>query len=47
MVEGGVMLASGASYITISPTMIQIFAPTILINGMTIVNDGALAVAIA
>jgi hypothetical protein len=47
MVEGGVMLASGASYITISPTMIQIFAPTILINGMTIVNYGALAVAIA
>jgi hypothetical protein len=46
MVEGGVMLSSGASYITISPTMVQIVSPTILINGLTIVNDGALAVAL-
>lgn len=45
MIEGGVMLMSGASYITVSPTMIQIFSPTILINGLTIVNNGALAVA--
>lgn len=45
MIEGGVMLTSGASYITVSPTMIQIFSPTIMINGLMIVNDGALAVA--
>jgi hypothetical protein len=46
MVEGGVMLSSGASFITISPTMVQIVSPTITINGLMIVNDGALAVAL-
>jgi hypothetical protein len=46
MVEGGVMFVSGASSITISPTMVQIISPMITINGVMIVNDGALAVAI-
>jgi hypothetical protein len=46
MVEGGVMLMSGASSIVISESMIQIISPTILINGVMIVNDGALAVAL-
>ena len=45
MIEGGVMLVSGASYIAVSPTMVKIFSPTIMINGLMIVNDGALAVA--
>jgi hypothetical protein len=45
MAGPGVMLmATPASYIAVSPEMIQIFSPTIQINGVTIVNDGALMV---
>jgi hypothetical protein len=45
MIGPGVMLLGGpAAYIAVGPAGIQIFAPEILINGVTIVNDGALMV---
>jgi hypothetical protein len=44
MLGPGVMLMAGESYIALSPAGIQIFAPQIQINGLTIVNDGALTV---
>jgi hypothetical protein len=44
MIGPGVLLMSGASFITISPDGIQILAPQIQINGITIINDGALMV---
>jgi hypothetical protein len=44
MVTGGIMLKSGASYITVDPTGVTITAPKININGLTIVNAGALTV---
>lgn len=40
----GVMLRSGPSMITVDPVGVQIIAPTIEINGVTIVNKGALTV---
>ena len=46
MVDGGILLTSGASSIAISPTMVQIVSPTITINGALVVNDGAFAVAV-
>jgi hypothetical protein len=44
MIAGGILLKSGASYITIDPTGVTIQAPKIQINGLTIVNNGALTV---
>ena len=41
---GVLLMGTEAAYITISPDGIQIFAPQIQINGVTIVNDGALTV---
>jgi len=41
---GVILMATEASYIALSPEMIQIFSPTIQINGVTVVNDGALMV---
>lgn len=46
MVAGGVMLMSGASSIVVGPASIQIISPSIVINGMTIINNGALTVAL-
>jgi hypothetical protein len=44
MLGPGVMLRSGASSITIDPTGVTITGPKIMINGVTIVNNGALTV---
>jgi hypothetical protein len=44
MIAGGILLKSGASFITIDPTGVTIQAPKIVINGLTIVNNGALTV---
>jgi hypothetical protein len=41
---GVLLMGTEASYISISPDGIQIFAAQIQINGVTIVNDGALTV---
>jgi hypothetical protein len=41
---GVLLMATPASYIAVSPEGVQIFSPTIQINGITIVNDGALTV---
>ena len=40
----GIVLQSGASMIVISPDGIRIIAPQIQINGLTIINSGALTV---
>jgi hypothetical protein len=46
MIAPGVMMMGGpASYISVSPAGIQIFAPQIQITGMTIINAGALTIA--
>lgn len=44
MIAGGVMLKSGASSITVGPDGVTITAPRVEINGLTIVNQGALTV---
>jgi hypothetical protein len=41
---GVAVMATEVSFISVSPEMIQIVSPTIQINGVTIVNDGALMV---
>jgi hypothetical protein len=47
MIGPGVMLMGGpASFITVSADGIQIFAPQIEINGIMIVNEGALTVSL-
>ncbi|MCK4787492.1 MAG: hypothetical protein KAV87_27285 [Desulfobacteraceae bacterium] len=44
MVAGGIMLKSGASSITVGPDGVSITGPKIEINGLTIINNGALTV---
>jgi hypothetical protein len=46
MVGGGIMLRSGLSSITVGPEGVTITAPMIRINGLTIVNNGALTITI-
>lgn len=43
---GGILLKSGASIVTIDSTGVTITAPKITINGLTIVNNGALTVTV-
>ncbi|HEY2474808.1 MAG TPA: phage baseplate assembly protein V [Candidatus Cybelea sp.] len=45
MIAPGVMLLGGPdSYIAVSDAGIQIVAPTVMINGVTVINEGALTV---
>jgi hypothetical protein len=44
MFVGGVMLKSGVSMLIVDPTGVTITAPKIQINGVTIINNGALTV---
>ena len=44
MMVGGVMIKSGVSSLTVDPTGVTITAPKITINGLTVVNNGALTV---
>jgi len=44
MLAGGILLRSGASSITIGPDGVTITAPKVQINGLTIINNGALTV---
>jgi hypothetical protein len=44
MIAGGIMLRSGASSITVGPDGVTITAPKVEINGITIINKGALTV---
>ena len=44
MIAGGLMLRSGASSIVVGPDGVTITAPKIQINGLTIINNGALTV---
>jgi hypothetical protein len=44
MIAGGIMLRSGASSITVGPDGVTITAPKVQINGLTIINNGALTV---
>lgn len=44
MLAGGIMLRSGASSITVGPDGVTITAPKVEINGLTIINKGALTV---
>jgi hypothetical protein len=44
LVAGGILLKSGLSAIMIGPDGVKIIAPKIEINGITIINNGALTV---
>jgi hypothetical protein len=44
MLLGGIMLKAGLSSVTVDPSGVTITAPKIQINGLTIVNNGALTV---
>jgi hypothetical protein len=44
MIAGGLMLRSGASSIVVGPDGVTITAPKVEINGLTIINKGALTV---
>lgn len=44
MLAGGIMLRSGASSIVVGPDGVTITAPKVEINGLTIINKGALTV---
>jgi hypothetical protein len=44
MIAGGILLKSGASMVTVDPSGVTITAPKIEINGLLLVNKGALTV---
>jgi hypothetical protein len=44
LIAGGILLKSGASSIMVGPDGVTITAPKIQINGLTIVNNGALTI---
>jgi hypothetical protein len=44
MLLGGIMLKAGTSSVTVDPSGVTITAPKIQVNGLTIVNNGALTV---
>lgn len=44
MLAGGILLKSGASVVTLDPSGVTITAPKLEINGLTIVNKGALTI---
>ncbi len=44
MLAGGIMLRSGASSITVGPDGVTITAPKVEINGLTLINKGALTI---
>ena len=44
MLAGGIMLRSGASSLTVGPDGVTITAPKVQINGLTIINNGALTI---
>ena len=46
LATGGILLLSGASSVMIGPESIQITSPSILVNGVTVFNAGALVVAL-
>ena len=44
MIAGGIMLRSGASSLVVGPDGVTITAPKVEINGLTIINKGALTI---